>query len=65
MLDEYGYSHRPRRFGIKVNITKCRDLWRKIRHPKKTDWGEKCREVRKRDAEFESWFSKPTDKRQP
>jgi hypothetical protein len=61
MLDEYGYSHRSRGgLCIKVNLTRLSALWRKLKRPTKADWGTRCEEAKKRDAEFESWFSRPT-----
>jgi len=59
MLDEYGYGPRDG-WHFKINITACLRLWRKIRGPRKSDIDQRLAEARKRQAEYEAWFSNPT-----
>jgi hypothetical protein len=62
--DEYGQP-KPTKFrewGIKINLLALPGLWRKIWGPPKNDIDERLADAKRRDAEFEAWFSVPARK---
>jgi hypothetical protein len=60
--DEYGQlvETKHKEWGIKVNLLAISGLWRKIRGPKKNDIDKRLAEAKRRDAEWEAMFAKPT-----
>jgi len=60
MLDEYGQPKKTKLSGpcVKVNLLK---VWRKVWGPSNSDIGERLTEIKRRQAEFESWFEKATE----
>lgn len=49
--DEYG-QRRPA-WHLNINITKCRELWHKLRNPRKSKIDNQLLKARQQDREFE------------
>ena len=63
--DEYGQQRKLKHpeWGVKINLTRCRELWRKIQGPRKTEVNAQLLKAQREDREFEQFIEGAERKR--